>query len=407
MARSAKPLSTKEINAAKPREKDYKLTDGRGLYLLVTRSGGKHWKLKYNFAGKEKKLALGAYPEIDLAFARHLREDHRSEIAKGIDPSEVLKVEKVERNNLERKEALTFEVVATAYLDKRHELNEAYLVRLERAFKNDVYKFVGTTPIADITPQNIIELVKRVEQRGAVESSHRLFTQINKVFKYAVSNQLAKRNPCNDLEKNEILRSHTATNFPTITDPKKIGVLLNLIDEYSGDYTTRMALTIAPYVFVRPFNLRHAEWSEIDFEAKLWRIPSDKMKTKKEHLIPLTETTLKIFEEMRTYSGDARYIFHSLRSKTSPMSDNTLNNALRRIGYSKDEIVVHGFRAMFSTITHEKSGFDHHVIETQLAHSVGNSVSQAYNRAQYLDERVKLMQWWSDYLDKLQKDEVL
>ena len=401
MARSTKELSVKEIIAAKPRDKDYKLTDGRGLYLLVTRAGGKHWKLKYRFDGKEKKISIGRFPEITLAYAREQREKYRSQIAMKIDPSAIKREEKEQEAEVQRVESLTFETVATAYLKKRSELNAAYLVRLERAFKNDVFKYIGKTPISRVTPSDVIELVQRVERRGATESSHRLFTQISRVFKYAVANQLHDRNPCSDIDKNEILKPHTAKHFPTITDPKEIRALLLSIDDYTGDYAVKMALSVAPYVFVRPSNLRFAEWSEINFEAKQWVIAATKMKTKKEHIIPLADTPLSIFKEMYRYSGDAKYIFHSLRSKTAPMSDATLNNALRRLGYSKEEIVVHGFRAMFSTIAHEHSDFDHHIIETQLAHSVGSSVSQAYNRAQHLSKRVELMQWWGNYLDEV------
>jgi len=396
----AKPLTPLKVSKARYEGKQKKLFDGDGLFLLVTKSS-KLWRMKYYFDGKENTYSLGKYDgeHNNIDHARAERKRLKGLIANGINPNEARKEAKEQKQAEELRTQNTYEKIAKAYLEKRHELNEAYLIRLQRAFENDVIPFIGKKPIDEVTPKEIIEIVKRVQQRGAIESAHRLFTQISKVFKYAVSNQLCTRNPCADMDKNEVLKSFTRKNYPTITDPKQIGVLLNLIEEYSGDYTTRMALKIAPLVFLRPFNLRHAEWSEIDFEDCLWRIPAEKMKTKKEHIVPLSEQMLAIFQEMQTFSGDAKYIFHSLRSKFSPMSDATLNGALRRMGYSKDELVVHGFRAMFSTIAHEKSGFKHEVIETQLAHSVGNSVSQAYNRAMYLDERKELMQWWSDYLD--------
>jgi len=405
MARQTKPLTVKEINASQPKEKEYKLFDGGGLYLSITAKGQKWWRLKYRFDGKDYLLSLGVYPTVTLQEARKQRVQLKEKIAKGVNPSaerkekkEVVKIEQARSTN-------TFENITNDYLNKRNELNEAYKVRLERAFKNDVFPFIGKVPIEDITPKNVIEIVKLVEKRGAVESAHRLFTQINKVFKYAVSNQLVDRNPCSEMDKGEILKSHVRKNYPTITNPKEIKKLLIAIDEYSGDYTTRMALTIAPYVFLRPFNIRHAEWSEIDFDEKLWRIPANKMKIKKEHVIPLTDRIVEILKEMQLFSNDAKYIFHSLSSKSTPMSDATMNNALRRMGYSKEEIVTHSFRAMFSTIAHEKSQFKHEVIETQLAHSVGSDVSRAYNRAMYLDERKELMQWWSDYLDEVKKNE--
>lgn len=419
MARQTTPLTVKEINAAKPKDKEYKLFDGGGLYLSITPKGQKWWRMKYRFDGKEKRISLGVYPDVPLADkfltdengkdikvfgARSKRELIKAKIAEGIDPGLERKEQKEEVKAEEVKASNTFEVVARAYLNKRNELNEDYMIRLERAFKNDVFKFIGKKPITEIMPKDIIEIVKRVQDRGAVESAHRLFTQISKVFKYAVSNQMVDRNPCSEMEKKEILKSHTRRHYPTITNATEIKNLLLSIDEYTGDYAVKMALRLAPYIFVRPSNLRFAQWQEIDFEKKIWVIPADKMKTKKEHIIPLTDTTLAIFQEMYKYSADAKYIFHSLRSTSSPMSDATLNNALRRMGYSKEEIVVHGFRAMFSTITHEKSDFDHQVIETQLAHSVGSKVSQAYNRAMYLDERKELMQWWSYYLDGIKNN---
>jgi len=402
MARKTIPLTAIEIKNAKLKDKEYKLSDGNGLYLLVTPSGGKLWRLKYRFEGKEKGISLGKYPVMSLSEARRERERLRNDISNKIDPAQVRKEEKNKVLIKETKKINTFEHVAKAYLEKRNELNEAYLLRLQRAFKNDVFPFLNNRPIDEITPKDIINIVKRVEKRGAIESAHRLFTQINKVLKYAVSNQVLDRNPCAEMDKSEILKSHTRKNYPTITSPDKIKNLLLAIDEYTGDYTVKMALKLAPYVFVRPYNIRFAQWNEIDFIDKQWIIPKEKMKTKKEHIIPLSDTAVGILKEMYEYSADARYIFHSLRSKTAPMSDATLNNALRRLGYSKDELVVHGFRAMFSTITHEKSGFDHHVIELQLAHSVGSKVSQAYNRSLRLNERKELMKWWSDWLDLIQ-----
>ena len=399
-AEESKPttLTDKYIKGLNPKEKDYKVFDGGGLFLLVVKGGGKRWRLKYRFNGKEKVLALGVYPALTLKKAHKMREDYKEQIANGINPAEERKQNKRAQKIEDNREYNTFKIVALKYFDKRNELNETYKTKLENSFKRNVYPYIGNTPIDEVTPHNIMDIVQRVERRGATESAHRLFTQLNKVFKYGVSNLLSSNNPCSNLDKNEILKSHTTKNYPTITNPKEIGILLNAIDDYTGDYLVKMALTIAPYVFLRPKNIRLAEWSEIDFEARLWKIPAEKMKTKREHLIPLTDRTIAILEEVQLYSGDATYIFHSMRSRTAPMSDATLNNALRRMGYSKDELVTHGFRAMFSTITHEE-GKTHEVIETQLAHSVGSKVSEAYNRALYLKERKELMQWWSDYLD--------
>lgn len=404
MARLVTPLTATKIQNAKPKVKDYKLSDGQGLYLLIKPSGGKLWRFKYRFEGKEKVMALGKYPEVSLVESRQLRATLREQIANGLDPIQIKKEEASLQKIQQVKEAYSFKKISLDYLDKRNELSEAYIVRLRASLKNDAYDYIGNTTISDITPKDIIDIIKRVEERGAVEGAHRLFTQLNKIFKYAVSNQVCERNPCSEIDKKEILKAPKKRNYPTITDPKEIKNLLQAIDGYGGAYTTRMALLLAPHVFVRPYNLRFAEWSEIDFDAKLWRIPAHKMKTKVEHLVPLTDQTLAIFNEVYQHTADAKYIFHSLRSKTSQMSDAALNNALRRMGYSQDELVVHGFRAMFSTIAHEVSSFKHEVIETQLAHSVGTKVSQAYNRALYLDERKELMKWWSNYLSDLQKN---
>ena len=344
-------------------------------------------------------IAIGKYPEVSLSSARKTRMLLREEVAAGINPIETLKASKEELSKVQN--TPNYQQIACDYFNKREELAESYLVKLRATFKNDVYPFIGNMLIQDIKPKDIIETIKRVEDRGAIEGAHRLYTQINKVFKYAVSNQICERNPCSELDKNEILKSPIKKHYPTITDPNAIKVLLESIKDYNGDYTTRMALLLAPHVFLRPYNIRYAEWDEINLDEKLWRIPAHKMKTKQEHLVPLTDHTINIFQEMMLYSADAKYIFHSLSSTGAPMSDATMNNALRRMGYSKEELVVHGFRAMFSTIAHEKSNFKHEVIETQLAHSTGSRVSQAYNRARYLDERKEMMEWWSNYLNAL------
>ncbi len=404
MAKPITPLTDKEIKNAKPKEKDYKLSDGRGLYLLVSKSGGKHWKLKYNFNAKEKKLSLGAYPEISLLQARNLREKYRSDIANDINPH----AEKQIKKEAQKVEAIinlnTFEKLSREYLDKaKSDISEFHYNRTLKAFERDCFKYIGHKPINEITAKHILEILQVMTDRGAKESARKLFYAISKVFKWSVANYKADRNPTADFLLEEILGKKSKVHYPTITDDKGIRGLLLAIDSYQGEHTTKQALKLQAYTALRPFNIRHAEWSEIDFKAKQWNIPASKMKTKEDLIIPLTDTVIKILEDTKQYTSDGKYIFHSPKSKTSPMSDNTLLGAIRRLGYTKDEFVPHGFRAMFSTITHEKSNFKHEVIEIQLAHSVGNSVSKAYNRAKYLDERVELMQWWSNYLDEVKK----
>lgn len=407
MAKPITPLTEIKIKNAKPKDKDYKLSDGRGLYLLVSKSGGKHWKLKYNFDGKEKKLSLGAYPEISLLQARSLREKYRSDIANDINPH----AEKQIKKEAQKVEAVinlnTFEKIALDRLASvESEISESHYKRTLRGFKNDCFPFIGHKPINDITADDIIDILQRMQKRGVQDTARKLYYSIGKTFRWAVSNRLAKRNPASDISLEDLLGKKSQIHYPTITDDKGLRGLLLAIDGYQGEYTTKQALKLQAYTALRPFNVRHAEWVEIDFKAKQWNIPASKMKTNADLIIPLTDTALNILEDMKQYTSGAKYIFHSPRSKERAMSDNTLLGAIRRLGYTKEEFVPHGFRAMFSTITHEKSNFKHEVIETQLAHSVGNSVSKAYNRAKYLDERVELMQWWSDYLDNLQKVEV-
>jgi len=402
-------LNTKQLNSLKPKEKIYTVADGDGLSIRVLKTGSKLWYFRYRFEDKAKMLSFGKYPEISLSDARVLLREAREKVAKGIDPSQERQNKKAEVKAEVIAEAKkienTFENITIQYLSKRTDLNEGYVSRLHNAFNNDVFPFIGSKEVKEVTTKEVKAIILRVEERGAIESAHRLFTQISTVFKYAVAHDIAERNVCADIDKNMILKSPVKNNFATITNPKKIGILLNVMDEYKGDYTTKMALKLAPHVFLRPYNLRHAEWSEIDLEKRLWKIEAKKMKTKNEFIIPLTQTVIDIFEEMHLYSHDSIYVFPSLRHKTRPMSENTMNGALRRLGYTKNEIVPHGFRAMFSTIAHEESGFDHQVIETQLAHSVGSSVSQAYNRAIYLDKRTELMEWWTNYLNDVKAKE--
>ncbi len=406
MARITTPLTDTKIRTTKAKDKDYKLSDGRGLYLLVSKSGGKHWKLKYKFEDKEKKLSLGSYPEISLLRARELREHYRSQIANGINPSEQKQLKKKAQKEEQIKHLNTFEKVARERLLKvQDEISEAHYKRTLTAFVNDCFPYIGSMPIDEVAAKDLLVILHKMADRGVKESGRKLFYSISKTFKWAVANNKAERNPAGDILLEEVLGKQIQRHYPTLTDDKDIKGLQLAIDSYTGEYTTKQALKMLFHVFVRPFNIRHAEWNEIDFKSKQWNIPGSKMKTKEDLIVPLTLPVIELLEDMQQYTSDSKYIFHSSRSSTSPMSDNTLLGAIRRLGYTKDEFVPHGFRAMFSTIAHEKSDFKHEVIETQLAHSIGNSVSQAYNRAKYLDERVELMQWWSNYLDEVQKIE--
>lgn len=416
MARMIKPLTATEIKNAKPKDKDYKLFDGDGLYLFITKSGSKKWRLKYTFEGKEKTLSFGDIKDIPLSRARELKIEYRQKIKNGINPSEEKqKVKnKIKLNDLKKNH--TVKILLTELLNEqlqKQDISEPHHKRTLLSYKNDVFPIYENHNISDIDVDDIKTIISKVSERGAVESSRKLYYALNKAFKILVTRNNSKEenknyglkfNPCSQISINELVGQKSTKNYPTITDDKGIKALLLNIDEYMGDFTTKQALRMLPYVFVRPYNIRYAEWSEIDFKLKQWNIPAKKMKTKADLIVPLTDSVIKILNEIKPFSGDGQYIFPSLKNKNSPMSDNTLLGAIRRLGYSKDEFVPHGFRAMFSTIAHEKSKYKHDIIETQLAHSVGSSVSKAYNRAEYLEDRVNLMQWWSNYLDKLKKD---
>ncbi len=402
MAAKTKPLTDKEIKAAKPKERDYKLFDGGGLFLLVAKTGGKLWRLKYRVDGKEKLLSLGAYPAVSLVEARRRREAHRAELAMGVDPAQkrkdrkaAIRLDEVRANN-------TFEQVARDRLAAvRDTISEVHYARTLNAFENDVFQFIGGKNMDEVTAPDIVAILQRMAGRGVMDSARKVFYSISKTFKWAVSHGRAARNPAADIDMAELLGPKNKRHYPTITDDEGIKALLHSIDNDTGHYTVKMALKFAPYVFVRPANIRFAEWKEVDLIAKQWVIPPDKMKTREPLIVPLACSVVELLQELKAFTGDSRYLFPSLRTKTAPLSDGALINAIRRMGYGTDQFTPHGFRAMFSTIAHERSPYSHEAIETQLAHSVGNSVSKAYNRAKYLPERVELMQWWADYLDGL------
>lgn len=403
MSRTVTPLTATQIKQAKSKDIDYKLSDGGGLYLLITKSGSKLWKLKYHFDSKEKKLSLGAYPSISLQRARELREKHKTDIANNINPIEIKKAKKEAIQQKEINALNTFEILALERLERQKDIiSGTHYKRTLTAFKNDCFEYIGHKHIDEVTAQDIIKIMQVMNNRSVNDSARKLFYAISKTFKWAVANGKAARNPAADIELSEILGKASKQHYPTITDNKGIKALLLSIKEYQGETSTKYALLMLAYTFVRPINIRLALWSEVDTKTKQWIIPAKKMKTKDEFIIPLTDTLIKLIEEIKIYSGDSPYLFPSTKSKTTPLSDGALLGAIRRMGYTKEEFTPHGFRAMFSTIAHEKSPFKYDVIETQLAHSVGNSVSKAYNRAKYLDERVELMQWWTAYLDEVQ-----
>jgi len=388
-------LTNVAIKQAKFQDKPYKLSDSGGLYLLIT-AAGKYWRMNYRFAGKQKTLAIGVYPSVFLTDARKKRDEAKSQLANGIDPGLTKALKK--QSNIQSSEN-TFEVVALEWhLRNSSSWTESTASNIKRYLEIDLFPWLGKRPIKDINAQDLLSVLRRIESRGAHSKAHRCREYAGRIFRYAVSTGLADRDPTGDLRG--ALTPVKVKHHASITDPKSIGALLRAIKDYSGSYITKCALELASLVFVRPGELRNAEWCEIDFDKKEWRIPGIKMKMGDMHIIPLSPQALQILKSIRHFTGQGNYIFPSLRSNSRPMSENTINAALRRMGYEKHEMTGHGFRSMASTILHEH-GWLHDVIERQLAHAERNKITAAYNYAEHLPKRREMMNWWADYLDEL------
>jgi len=408
MARQTKPLSATEIKNAKPKEKKYKLSDGGGLFLQVNSNGSTLWRLNYRFNGKLKEYAIGVYPDITLSKAREKREELRKLVADGIDINELRKEKKVINKLLEKKKENTFYKVSQEWWNNyQSEVSENYHAKLGKALDNYIYTFIKNQPIENISRLNIIEILQNLKNKGLLETAKRIYTLLNKIYKYAVTLEYTSHNIIADIDQNTIIGRVEKKHYPTFTKEKDIKGLLLAIDDYSGDYTTKMALRMLPYIFVRSYNIRHMEWKEIDFKKKEWIIPANKMKTKTEFILPLPHQVIELLEEIHQYTNDNKYVFPSYRDKNKPMSDNTIISALRRMGYTKDEFVPHGFRSMFSTIAYENANheaghkFTGEVIEALLAHKEKNKIKDAYNRASYKDSMRGLINWYANYLDEV------
>jgi len=398
MPRRVKPLSDIQVRTAKPQTKPYKLADGGGLYLLVTPSGGRLWRLDYRFEKKRKTLYLKSYSDITLADARKARDDARKLIANGIDPNEIKKTQK----NIEQAQSETFQLIAiewhTTFKSKWTEKHsERLLTRLEQ----DIFPFLGDIPIKEIKAPALLEVLRRVEIRS-IEQAHKLRGTCNQIFQYAIASGRVESNPAAGLQG--ILRPIKHKHMAAPTEPKEVAQLLRAIDAFTGSFVVKCALQLAPMVFVRPGELRKAEWSEIDFDKAEWSIPAHKMKMREPHLVPLSTQAIEVFKKIHPLTGSGQYVFPSRNSPLKPMSDNTINASLRRLGFDKDEITGHGFRAMARTMIHEILHFEPDAIEAQLAHAVPDRLGRAYNRTQHLAERQKMMQEWTDYLDGLKEN---
>lgn len=385
-------LSDAAVRAAKPGAKAYKLADAGGLFLWVQPSGGKWWRYKYRFAGKEKLLAIGIYPDVSLAEAREKHTRARKDVAAGIDPGEIKK--EVKRQLLLKAET-SFEAIAREWWNNRkHKWSETYTKALMNRLEANVFPRLGMRPLADISPQEFLSVLRVVEQRGALDLAQRLLEASGQVFRYAVATGRANRNPLADLRGalKPPVRKHQA-----YLREAELPEFLQKLDQYDGHPQTRLALKFLMTTFVRTKELRGALKDEINVRKAEWRIPAERMKMREEHIVPLPRQALAILEELEEFSGDSEYVFPNLHKHSGCMSENTMLYALYRMGYHS-KATGHGFRATASTILNE-NGFDASVIERQLAHAERNEVRAAYNHAQYLPERRKMMQWWADYLD--------
>ena len=374
-----------------------KYTDGRAMYLLVN-AVGKYWRMNYRFADKRKTLALGVYPDVGLAKARARRDKAREQLADGTDPATAKREGKQAQADAA---ANTFEAVARVWLtktaSKRAKVTQS---RITTLLEKDVFPFIGSMPISTIKPRDVLDkAVRKIEARGSIDTAHRAKQICGQIFRYAVAVGLAERDVTTDLRG--ALAAIPESHFAAITEPKQAGELMRSIFDYTGHPCTVAALKLAPLVFVRPGELRTAEWAEVDLDTAEWRIPASKMKMKVDHLVPLSTQAVALLRSMQSITGHGRYVFPSLRTGERPMSDNTINAALRGLGYSKEVHTAHGFRALARTIMDEVLGERVDLIEHQLAHAVKDPNGRAYNRTAHLPARRVMMQNWADYLDKL------
>ena len=386
----------RQVKPIKPSGDKY--ADGGGMYLLV-KPKAKYWRLDYRFQDKRKTLALGTYPEITLAKARQRRAEARELLADGKDPSQVRREDRAHR----LKEANnTFEVVARLWLEKTAaERASTTQLKITRWLQNNIFPYIGKSPISDLTSRDVLLAVQKMEARGAIDSAHRVKQLCGQVFRFAVAQSLAKRDVTADLRG--ALASVPKRHHAAIIEPEQAAELLRSIYDYQGHPYTAAALKLSPLLFVRPGELRAMEWTEVDLETAMWRIPGDKMKMGIEHMVPLSTQAQAILRSLHLQNGHGKYVFPSLLSSERCMSDNTVNSALRRLGYDKDTMTAHGFRAMARTIMDEVLNERVDLIEHQLAHAVKDANGRAYNRTSHLPARQKMMQRWSDYLDSLRE----
>ncbi|HPE60101.1 MAG TPA: integrase arm-type DNA-binding domain-containing protein [Thiolinea sp.] len=383
-------------------------SDGGGLFLMVD-SLKKCWRYNYRMDGRQKTLSIGTYPETSLQEARRKHEEARALLARGVDPSSHKRRMKASRVDLT---STSFQVTADEWFQRSVPgWSESHITRTRRYLEKDIYPWIGALNINEVTPGDIISIVKRVADRGAEDVARRVKQYILQVYKYAVTMELANRNPAADIDNNIILRPRAKRHFATITDPVKVGQLMRDMDTYQGSFVVRCALRLSSLVMLRPGELRAAEWTEIDLDTATWTIPIKRMKApthikqanQSVHIVPLSRQAVAILEELQPFTGHFRYVFPSARGASRPLSDNGLRVALRTMGYDNDTMTPHGFRGMASSLLNQMGRFNPDAIERQLAHKDKDPIRAAYNRAEYLDERREMLQAWADYLDQLRE----
>jgi integrase len=390
------PLSDARIRSLKSRDKPYKVADFDGLFVAIQPNGSKLWRFKYRIDGKERTLSIGIYPAISLAQARQTRDEARSDLAGGIDPSDAKREAKRLRSD---SKANTFEKQANAFFAKSAKEGKAAATLTKTEWLLGMAKAdFGRKPMAEITSPMVLRCLRKVEAKGNYETARRLRAKIGAVFRYAIANGVAETDPTYALR--DALIRPTVTSRAAITDPKALGGLLRAIDGFEGQTTTRIALRLLALLAQRPGELRHATWAEFDVDTAIWLIPAERMKMRRPHRVHLPDAALALLSELRDLTGSGKYLFPSLRSVARPMSENTLNGALRRMGYSGEEMTAHGFRATFSTLANESGLWNPDAIERTLAHVEANEVRRAYARGEYWDERVRLADWWGGFLEK-------
>lgn len=387
-----------EIRALKPQDKPYRKTDSGGLYLEVFPNGSKLWRWKFRVAGKEKRLALGAYPAVSLKDARQLRDAEKAKLHNGTDPALDRKRMKVAAHI---NAANTFGAVALEYIETKMVGDGKAPATISKArwFLDQLEPAIGSMPLADVDPQMLLAGLKRLEAKGRHETAKKCRSFASRVFRYGIVTGRCNSDPAQMLQG--ALVAPKARHFAAILEPKKLGELLRAIDEFNGSPITMAALQIAPHVFVRPGELRHAEWNEFDLKTCIWKLPAAKMKARRVHDVPLSTQVVAVLVQLHKLTGHGKYVFPSAYGASRPMSENTLNASFRRMGFGKEEITAHGLRATASTLLNESGLWNPDAIERALAHGESNSTRGAYHRGLHWDERVRMAQWWSDYLDRL------